>query len=99
MNLTDAEQTFADSLDGQRFLAREAMIFRTRHAYLGDRAPQWGDAEQRAAIRQGSAEHARESVQRSALAAAAPAQIADATVARDAARVAYIDHLNNGWKS
>jgi len=97
--LADHEQAFADSAAGAAFIARRRAAHREATAYLGDRAPAWGDEDQRKAVRDGAAEAARGNLARAYAGAVTPPVIADARVAPETARAAANEAQSNAWRT
>jgi hypothetical protein len=59
LNLTDAERQLADSPQGQMIVAQAKHTHYLRTAYLGDRAPEFTDAQAAAAVRSAVAQSNR----------------------------------------
>jgi hypothetical protein len=89
MNLTDAEQQFADSLEGRACVAKARYQHEARERHRGADARTFTDAMERQAIRDGLAKQARQAVAAEALKQSAYVRTLDtinATKVRDAAR-------------
>lgn len=98
MTLTDAETAFADSAQGKVALAHAREGHRMREAHKGANAAAWTADHEATAIRQATAQKARDDLSSAHFRATSPGIIADARARADAAWDKARDDLN-GWRN
>lgn len=95
VQLTDAEQRFADSAEGKSAIALERYKFELGQAHKGADAMPWTDAMEAKVARDLSVQHARSAVQGAAFIADAERQLPELRAKAETARQQMIADLNS----
>jgi len=98
MNLTDAQQAFADSAEGRAAIAKARRTHDLGQAHKGRNALPWTDAMQADAIRRLAVDAARSALHRAEMAITSPRQIAAAQAARDTALMLRNQRISNAYR-
>jgi hypothetical protein len=101
MNVTlkDHEQRFADSPEGQSYVARARRQHQNCEAYKGASALPWTDSHEATAIQRGALDHSRGQLAIARNAITMPAELEKANALRDAAAAARKERISNGWRN
>jgi hypothetical protein len=99
VSLSDAERTFADSVEGRAAIAYERYKHRLSDAHRGANARPWNDAMQAEAVRKLTAQQVSDRTQAAATLADFQRRAPAEQAASDTAYNQMVDRLHNGWRN